>query len=322
VAFLSFALTGKTVRLLGDPMQFKAIEIEDYGVLKPFFENQPYRHSNYSLFSIMVWSDQAFRTSYALKDGSVLFLNEPALNSTDRHLFLPVSPARKPGPAQLRALATEAGVPQYWFVPDEYMRYHDRGEIEAQFTIMEQPEYEDYIYLTEDLARLRGNRFAGKRNQIRQFVRAYVETNRAVVEKMTADHAGDCLRFLEKWCKIRDCDADVNYDLDCERKAAILALQNVHRLDVEGIVIRVDGVVSAFAIASRLRDDIGVLNFEKAFPDIRGLYQFLDRECARGILSGYHYTNKESDMGISNLAQMKKAYRPVTKEKCYRLQLR
>ena len=303
-------------------MNFKPIEIEDYGTLKPFFENQPYRHSNYSLFSIIVWSDQAFRTSYAVKEGTVLFLNESVLNPEERHLFLPVCSSKKPRPAQLRALAMEAGIPQYLFVPDEYMRDHDHGEIEALFTVTEQPEYEDYIYLTEDLARLRGNRFAGKRNLIHQFVRDCVETGRAVVEKMTPGHSGDCLRFLEKWCEIRDCDADENYSLACERRAAILALENIHRLDVEGMVIRVDGAVSAFAIASRLRNDITVLNFEKAFPDIRGLYQFLDRECARSLLAVYRYINKESDMGISNLAQMKKSYHPVIKEKCYRLQLR
>jgi len=303
-------------------MNFKPIEIEDYGTLKPFFENQPYRHSNYSLFSIIVWSDQAFRTSYAVKEGIVLFLNDSVLNPEERHLFLPVSPIKKPRPAQLHILAMEAGVPQYRFVPDEYMRDYDRGEVEALFTVTEQPEYEDYIYLTEDLAGLRGNRFAGKRNLIHQFVREYVATGRTAVEKMTPGHSGDCLRFLEKWCEIRDCDADENYSLACERRAAILALENIHRLDVEGMVIRVDGAVSAFAIASRLRNDIGVLNFEKAFPDIRGLYQFLDRECARSLLAVYRYINKESDMGISNLAQMKKSYHPVMKEKCYRFQLR
>jgi len=303
-------------------MNFKPIEIEDYGTLRPFFENQPYRHSNYSLFSIIVWSDQAYRTSFAVSAESVVFLNQSALISEDRHLFLPVSPLRKPRPAMLRALAMEAGVPEYRFVPDEYMRDYDRGEVEALFTLTEQPEYEDYIYLTEDLAKLRGNRFAGKRNQIHQFAREYVEAGRTAVEKMTPGHSGDCLRFLEKWCEIRDCDADENYSLACERRAAILALENIHRLDVEGMVIRVDGVVSAFAIASRLRGDIGVLNFEKAFPDIKGLYQFLDRECARSLLEVYRYINKESDMGISNLAQMKKSYHPVIKEKCYRLQIR
>ena len=303
-------------------MNFKPIEIEDYGTLRPFFENQPYRHSNYSLFSIIVWSDQAYRTSFAVSAESVVFLNQSALISEDRHLFLPVSPLRKSRPAKLCALAKEAGVPEYRFVPDEYMRDHDRGEVEALFIVTEQPEYEDYIYLTEDLAKLRGNRFAGKRNQIHQFVREYVETGRTAVEKMTPGHSGDCLRFLEKWCEIRDCDADENYSLACERRAAILALENIHRLDVEGMVIRVDGVVSAFAIASRLRGDIGVLNFEKAFPDIKGLYQFLDRERARSLLEVYRYINKESDMGISNLVQMKKSYHPVVKEKCYQLQLR
>ena len=41
--------------------------------------------------------------------------------------------------------------------------------------------------------------------------------------------------------------------------------------------------MSAFGIGSRLRADMGNLNFEKAFPHVKGLYQFLDRECARRL---------------------------------------
>jgi len=149
-----------------------------------------------------------------------------------------------------------------------------------------------------------------------------VEKNRAVIEEMKQAHSGECLDFLEKWFEMRDCDADENFSLACEKKAAIRALENIERLEVTGILIRIDGAVSAFGIASRVTEDMGVLNFEKAFPNVRGLYQFLDRECARRLFHGCRYINKESDMGVPNLAQMKKAYHPVMKEKCYRLELR
>ncbi len=303
-------------------MIFKPLEVGDYPDLKPFFDHQPYRHSNYSLFSIVVWSDQAYRTSFARSGDSVVFLNESARHPDDRHLFLPVCPARRPRLAQLRALALEMGVRHYWFVPENYLRVQDRGQVESLFTVTEQPEFEDYVYLAKDLATLKGNRYAGKRNQIHQFVRDYVEQDRVVVEEMKQEHSKECLDFLEKWCEIRDCDADENYSLACEKKAAVIALENIERLEVRGILIRIDGAVSAFGIASQVTEDMGVLNFEKAFPDVKGLYQFLDRECARRLFPGCRYINKESDMGLPNLAQMKKAYHPVMKEKCYRLELR
>jgi hypothetical protein len=303
-------------------MNFKPIEIEDYKTLKPFFEHQPYRHSTYSLFSIVVWSDQAYRTSFAVEGESVVFVNESTIIPGDRHLFLPVCPAKRPRLAHLRALAVETGISQYWFVPENYFLGQDRKEAEALFTVTEQPEFEDYVYLTKDLSTLKGNRYAGKRNQIHQFERDYAEEGRVVIEEMKQAHSKECLDFLEKWCKIRDCDADENFDLACEKKAAIMALENIGSLEVTGILIRIDGAVSAFGIASRVTEDMGVLNFEKAFPDVKGLYQFLDRECARRLFAGFRYINKESDMGVSNLAQMKKAYHPVMKEKCYRLELR
>jgi len=89
-----------------------------------------------------------------------------------------------------------------------------------------------------------------------------------------------------------------------------------------GILIRIGGEVSAFGICSHLTDTMGVLNFEKAYPDIKGLYQFLDNECAKRLFAGYTYINKESDMNIPNLAQSKKSYNPVMMIKSYCLTLR
>jgi hypothetical protein len=128
--------------------------------------------------------------------------------------------------------------------------------------------------------------------------------------------------FLEKWCEQRGCDVDRNESLACEKLAAINALTYLDRLESSGILIRINGDVSAFGICSYLTDDMGVLNFEKAFSDIKGLYQFLDNECAGRLFSRYKYINKESDMNMPNLAQSKNSYNPVMKLKSYCLTAR
>jgi len=64
-----------------------------------------------------------------------------------------------------------------------------------------------------------------------------------------------------------------------------------------------------------------ILNIEKADAHIRGLYQFLDQECARRLFEGVEYINKESDMGIPELASSKRSYSPVKRIRSYQLNL-
>ena len=86
-----------------------------------------------------------------------------------------------------------------------------------------------------------------------------------------------------------------------------------------GILIRIDGAVSAFGIGSRLNRMTATLNFEKAFSEIKGLYQFLDNECAKRLFGEFHYINKESDMNLPNLAESKQSYHPVMRVKSFAL---
>ncbi|HNY73337.1 MAG TPA: phosphatidylglycerol lysyltransferase domain-containing protein, partial [Syntrophales bacterium] len=101
---------------------------------------------------------------------------------------------------------------------------------------------------------------------------------------------------------------------------AINALLHLDKLEMRSLFIRIDGEVCAFCISSHLGPDMGVMNFEKALPHIRGLYQYLDNECAKTLFPGYRYINKESDMGLPALAESKNSYHPVRKIRAYRLE--
>jgi len=196
-------------------------------------------------------------------------------------------------------------------------------QIQSLFFVYEESEYEDYVYRTDDLTELKGNQYSKKRNLINQFKKSYVKEGRVTVEPITNDKAEECIEFLEMWCEERGCDdMERQDDLACEKVAAINALKNINQLAMQGILMRVDGIVSAFGIASHLTSTMGVLHFEKAFASIKGLYQYFDRECARQLFQTYTYMNKESDMGIPGLAKAKKSYHPVMRVKSYKLVLK
>jgi hypothetical protein len=302
-------------------MQFNSITVDDYQILKRFFENQEYRFSTYSLFSIIVWSNQKLRTFFSVQNDTMVIFIEPDGQPEGRHLILPLSLTEIITPEYLYNLARKLGFTRYCFVPETFISMHDLNQIKTYFTVTEQPEFDDYIYLTEDLVQLRGNKYAKQRNLIHQFHKTFLNKGRAGIEMISPDNLPDCLEFLQKWCVQHNCDIQGNESLACEKMATINALNNLDRLESKGILIRIDGVVSAFGICSYLTHDMGVLNFEKAFPHIKGLYQFLDNECATRLFSSYKYINKESDMNLPNLAKSKNSYNPVMKLKSYCLRV-
>jgi uncharacterized protein len=300
----------------------KKLTLENYSMLKGYFEKQPYRISSYSLPSIIAWNNECNQSYYDVIDRTVIISTEVIGNLDDHYLIMPIRPVGLPTADSLRELLLKTGYKKICFVPEDYIDAIGRSGLEPFFEIIEQREFEDYIYLTKDLSELKGNRYAKKRNLIHQFTREYVARNRVVTGPLTREEIPECLEFLEKWCALRDCEAGQEENVACEKAAVIQALNTIDDMEWRGLWVRLDSEISAFVIMSHLTEDMGVLNFEKAYPHVKGLYQFLDNECARQLFNGYPYMNKESDMGLTALAESKRSYHPVAKIKAYCLKIK
>ncbi|MBM4315378.1 MAG: DUF2156 domain-containing protein [Deltaproteobacteria bacterium] len=303
-------------------MSFKPLTVSDYDGIKGYFAGQPYNLCIYSPASLIAWCNRIFVNRYAVVDEALFISGEAEDHPQDRHLILPISKDRVYSPEQLHRFARELGFERYWYVPGDYLESFDRSVLETLFIMEEQKDFADYIYLTEDLAGLKGNRFSKKRNLIHQFFREYIRKGRVAVEEIHEKNAAECLQFLEIWCKEYACEVDLGSSLDCEKEALITTIENIECFESMGILIRVDGAVSALGIGSRLNETMATLNFEKAFAGVKGLYQYLDNECAKLLFKGFRYINKESDMNLPNLAEAKQSYHPVLRIKSFALNLR
>jgi len=303
-------------------MKMKQLKISDYPDLKRFFKRSKYRLCEYSLPLIIVWSNDEYQP-YGTIDGDALIAGaEFTTCKENRHLLLPISPSREYTPEELRDLAIDLGFQDFWCVPEDYIETYGKRQIKTYFTVTRQKGYDDYIYLTEDLINLTGNKYSKKRNLIHQFEKRYLNKETIEEEWITPAVVPECIDFLEAWCEARHCDVDQELDLACEKAAAVNALESIDLLDVKGLLLRINGTVSAFAIASKLRDDMGVLHFEKAFNKTKGLYQYFDNLCAKRLLKEFKYINKESDMEVPGLTKAKKSYHPVMMVKSYKLSLK
>ena len=301
----------------------KPLSRKDYLLLKRSFERQPHRLSAYSLPSIIAWNGNCFQSYYEIVHDEVIVMVKVSTDHDDKgYIILPVSGYGRPAPATLKELVMATGCKQICFVPGDYLQQAGDSALDPYFDITEQKEYEDYLYRTQDLIELRGNRYSKKRNLIHQFVRTYVDHNRVTTGLITEKDVPQCLDFLEKWCALRECNKDQGENMTCEKSAVIEALHTMEELEWRGLWVRIEGEICAFAIMSHLTQNMGVLNFEKAYPHIKGLYQFLDNKCAKELFHDYEFMNKESDMGLPDLAQSKKSYHPVEKLKSYCLTIK
>jgi hypothetical protein len=303
-------------------MELKPLTPQDYPDYKKYFKNQPYHLCSYSLSSIIAWQNSDYQAMAGILKDTLIIAAEFRKNKSKRHLILPIAPPDIFPPEQLARVASDLDYGEYWFVPQSYLDFHGRDIVEAYFDVEHQQGYDDYIYLTSDLADLKGDKYSKKRNLIKQFNRTFTEANRVELSPITPKNLEECLEFLEKWCEERDCDADPEADLACEKLAAINTLTNIELYEVNTLMLRIDGVVSAFGVSAFLTSQMGTLQYEKTYTHIKGLSQYFDNQCARRLFSGYTYINKESDMGSEGLAKAKKSYHPIHMVESFRLILK
>ncbi|MFO7850597.1 MAG: phosphatidylglycerol lysyltransferase domain-containing protein [Spirochaetia bacterium] len=167
------------------------------------------------------------------------------------------------------------------------------------YTVEEDRDNFDYLYLRKDLAHLPGRKLHKKRNLVNAFVNNYNYCE----QRITEENRRDTLRVLEKWLEGREERAD--YD------AAKEALEKMNELDLRGCLTYVDGEPVAYSLGEPLaRGKAFAVHFEKAHGNYKGIYQFINRSFASMLPRHFVHINREQDLGDPGLRQAKMSYRP------------
>ena len=189
-------------------------------------------------------------------------------------------------------------------IPVDYYDRH-REELDAWFTWQSSPDYFEYVYRTDDLADLSGQKLSPKRNLINQFLREHPDWASRELDP-AADKAA-VLHIADVWAQNKTDDIEhVRDDLqalsaafDCWVEAGFL-----------GTVLTVQGCLVAFALYSMLTAKMADVHFEKALSTCKGAAQMINRETARRLRGKAEWINREQDLGVPGLRQAKLSYAP------------
>ena len=195
------------------------------------------------------------------------------------------------------ALADEEAVQYLGLDPKEY-------EVE------EQVDLKDYLYDGEAMRTLAGKKLHKKKNHLNAFMREY--EGRYEYRRLCCSDRHEVWEFMERW-RQKKADADALEDsLEYEVAGIHEILKNCSSLSVRMAAVYVDGQMEAFTIGSlNERENMAVIHIEKANPDIKGLYQFINQQFLVHEFPDVALVNREDDVGMEGLRKAKMSYNPI-----------
>ena len=178
--------------------------------------------------------------------------------------------------------------------------YLDLGGISWE---IENPrEWMDYIYQRTDFENSLNS--SDSLYRCRYFLRRF-SPETVVLTPAHKEECLDCLRTV--WCPGRDCADCFAYPADAIGNV-VGALDN---LRADGVLVRVDGKPAGFCVVS-CRNGMGCYLFKHADNHMKGINEYLLRECLTRFLSGAEEINFTEDIGNEGLRAYKSKLAPYT----------
>lgn len=186
---------------------------------------------------------------------------------------------------------------------------------EDEFKVEEDRRYFDYIYDAEELRNLAGKKFHKKKNHINAFHKEY--DGRYECRVLTAADAPIITDYLDKWHAMREIDDEYHRD-DAELKGIKELIIHSDDINLDMFGIFVDGELEAFTLGTYLKkEETAYIHVEKANPNIRGLYPFVNQQFLVQCFPTAKRVNREDDMGLEGLRKAKMSYNPIDMAKKY-----
>ena len=192
------------------------------------------------------------------------------------------------------------------FSADDCQRVQDA--MPDTFTFTSDRDFADYLYHTIDLATYQGPALAKKRREVNKFLSLYGEGT--CFETITAEHIDELRAYQYRWFETSRLHGTAEHDPELEHRKIFLDLNHFDELGLEGILVRINGIVEGYAYGCVLPGgafDVMVLKGNLSF---RFIWRTILRELAQFCQDKAEYMNLEEDLGLPGLRENKMSYQP------------
>ncbi|WP_253288630.1 DUF2156 domain-containing protein [Intestinibacter bartlettii] len=287
---------------------FKEITIEDREILNPYFDLVDYEACEYNFNTLYMWQ-HAYKTAYYIGDNFAVLVGE-----YEGEVFSILPLAKKEDLPKVIDFVLdyfEQIEEKLYFrgITEEVVDYL-KEEYGDRFEYIAERDLFDYVYDGEILRTLKGRKNSKKRNHINYFLSEY--EGRFEYKRLGKEDFDDCRQLLDDWAINKEENDNIEEGVDDEREGIEKLFahydQISDRLKISGIYI--DGKLEAFTMGELLNDNMALIHIEKANPEIRGLYPYINQQFLVHEFPEVEFVNREEDMGIEGLRKAKLSYHP------------
>ena len=290
-------------------MIFKDISMESRELLNPYFDLVDYEACEYCFNTLYMWQ-HLYKTGYYIGDGFAVIVAEYEGNTFS---ILPL--AKKEDMPRVIEFVVD-------YFEKEQKKIYFRGitkevveflkeNYPGKFNYTEERDLFDYVYDGESMRELKGRKNVKKRNHINYFLKEY--EGRFEYRLLDEKDFDACLELVKEWTSNKEENGQVDEDMEEELIGIKKLFKNYSilkdKLKIAGIFI--DGKLEAFTMGEYINPDMALIHIEKANPNIRGLYPFINQQFLVHEFSDVEFVNREEDLGIEGLRKAKLSYHPV-----------
>ncbi len=283
-------------------IEFTKLKLTDKALFNRFTSN--YINSEASFANIMMWKNQ-YNAEYAVTDdalvlkynnskGNIAF-SMPYTNNCD--LILPT----------LKVLKYCRHNNIEFKVLDGNQAFVDAicgcDKLNVEYSQIRN--YQEYVYLSENLANLSGKELHSKKNHVNKFKSLYnyryVDVDKSIIPM--------CIKKTHQWLHNKykgDTEAFAS-----EYVSVKCALDNFEYFGLVGGAIFVDDNLVAYTIGEKRTEDTALVHIEKADINYNGSFAAINYEFSNVLNKKFKYINREEDMGIDGLRKAKMSYKPA-----------
>ncbi len=278
----------------------KSLTIEDKMIFEQFLHIDPPEASEYTFTNLFMWRGK-YHPSWTIIDDCLVIVMHPD-GEAPFGLFPVGSGDKRSALKSLKKMLLDYS--DRPLISRVEKRMIESFVDNSEFVIRFDRNNCDYVYVSDHLIRLPGNRYHKKKNHLNRFKKKwsfeYVGFHEDLIKKL--------LQLQEDWCEYRECNGSV--DLNFEDSAVVEALKNYQSLGFLGGAILLDGKVEAFSFGEMLNPETAVIHIEKANPRIPELYTAINQMFAMNNWSEVKFINREQDLGLEGLRKAKESYYP------------
>ena len=288
---------------------FKDIDIYAKEKLQPYFDMVNYEACEYCFATLYMWQ-HLYKTGYYIGDGFAVLVGE---YEGDTFSILPLAKKEK-----LHEVIDFV----FDYFKNENKKLYFRGVTKEivdylkenyndKFEYIEERDLFDYVYDAESMRTLGGRKNQKKRNHINYFLKGY--EGRFEYRLLGKEDFNSCLELVKKWANNKEEHNEYDENMD-EELIGIKKIFNNYDILKDNIKIGgifIDNQLEAFTIGELLNPNMALIHIEKANPDIRGLYPFINQQFLVNEFSQVEFVNREEDLGIPGLRKAKLSYHPI-----------